>query len=68
MAAFLSLVPVRDYVSVRATVPAVRELVFTLVDDQPAVRCRPVRRWNRAPDGRLVCHWQHEAVKASPPH
>jgi len=68
MAAFLSLAPVRGFVSVPATAPAVRQLVFAPVDDRSAVRCPPVRRWNRASDGRLVCHWQHEVVETSPPH
>lgn len=56
MAAFLSLVPVRDTdfvptVSVRATLRLVRTC-------PPVAAVRPHATWHRAIDGRLICHWQ----------
>jgi len=56
MAAFLSLVPIRDaafqpVTSARATLRLVPSR------PQPAA-ARPVAVWHRAVDGRLICHWQ----------
>ena len=68
MAAFLSFAPVRGFVSAPTPTSVMRELVFAPIAGRPAVRCQPVRRWDRAPDGRLVCYWQPEAVESSPPH
>ena len=56
MAAFLSLVPVRDFVSVPAA-PVRARLRLVSNRPQPAA-ARPVARWYRAADGRLACRWQ----------
>ena len=55
MAAFLSLVPVRDFVFV-PTAPVRARL--RLVPDRPLLAARLVASWHRAADGRLVCRWQ----------
>jgi hypothetical protein len=68
MAAFLSIVPATGFVSARTPAPVMRELVFAPIAGRPVGRCQPVGHWDRAPDGRLVCHWQPEAVESSPPH
>jgi hypothetical protein len=56
MAAFLSLVPVRDFASVPA-VPVRARLRLVHNRPQPAA-ARPVASWHRAADGRLICRWQ----------
>ncbi|GGF30737.1 hypothetical protein GCM10011611_41030 [Aliidongia dinghuensis] len=56
MAAFLSLVPVGDFVSASATPLRAR---LRLVPGGFAPRPLGARaRWQRAPDGALVCRWQ----------
>ena len=55
MAAFLSLVPVRDFVSASAVPLRAR---LRLVYDRPRLAARPVAAWHRAADGLLVCRWQ----------
>ena len=56
MAAFLSLVPIRD----AAFLPAASARAqLRLVPTRPqSVAMRPRAVWHRAADGRLICHWQ----------
>jgi len=56
MAAFLSLVPIRD----AAFLPAASARAnLRLVPRCPqSVAARPVAVWHRAGDGLLICHWQ----------
>jgi hypothetical protein len=68
MAAFLSHAPIRGFVSAGTPASVTRELVLASIARRPVMRCRPVRHWNRAPDGRLVSHWRPEAVVSPPPH
>jgi hypothetical protein len=59
MAALVSLVPIRDFVSAPAA-PARVQLRLVPNRPQPAV-ARAVAYWRRAADGRLVCRWRQPA-------
>jgi len=56
MAAFLSLVPIRDAAFLPAD-PSRANLRLVPTRPQPAAM-RPRAVWHRAVDGRLICHWQ----------
>jgi hypothetical protein len=60
MAAFIISAPIWGLSLVPAAAPAVRAVVFNVLRFPSRKRTRPVARWQRSPDGCLVCLWRND--------
>jgi hypothetical protein len=68
MAALPNVIPFWGSFTLPTAPPAVREVFRDAIIASSGTHDRPVTRWVRSADGRLVCRWQHDPASRMARH